>query len=592
MKKATGILLILGLLGAGGYFLIGLFSRPYPEKIFPRETIAYLSLHSVKEARENLERTQLVQELQKSPRRSTYEHQISRLFSILESMTGTDLRALLKQFEKDIAVAAFPVKSGQIGTALIAYVTNEEETAAFFERKLDPNLKRRFPDLRKDYVPYEGITYYRYSSKTLPPGATPGYYLNGHHLAVAYTEESLRVLIDVGRKKRLPLESNRIFEDARKRIGYKRGILLFLDAENAMQMFRSSIPAVKRDLWESLFKIAGARAVESFAYRISVKETGFEERGLLSVKPEREGLLKIYLEQKPQKLSVLQSIPSDARVLNASTMADLAKMWDEINAQLKNVLPPDDYQRWQKGVGLAKTVFNFDLRRDLLEPLGNEYAFAYEPGEIASDPSKTKLLLILQLRNPSKFQETVDRLVALASLRGVEKQQEDYHGKRIQVLRLSIGNLSASPAMLLDGSRFFFSTDGSFLKKAIDAGPGGKTIASLQDYQKATAGFPDRVNGLSYTSVQAYLQMYSSILRKKMESDQNRWIREYGVQEEFDVLGKVLSGAASYTEFEKDGIYFYSNTSIPTPFLVPPALISVLPEIMERYPARKSFPPQ
>jgi len=592
MKKAIGLLLVIGLLGAGAYFLIGSFSRPYPEKAFPRETIAYLSLHNIKEARKNLDRTQLVQELKKSPRRNTYEHQISRLFSVFESVTGTDPRPLLKQFEKDIALAAFPIKAGQIGTALIAYVANEGETAEFFERKLDPNLKRRFPDLRKDYVTYEGVTYYKYSSKNLPPGASPGYYLDGHHLAVAYTEESLRVLIGVGRKKRLPLAGNRVFEDSRKKIGYRRGILLFLDAQNAIQMVRSSIPPVKKNLYESLFKIMGAQALESFAYRISIKETGFEERGLLSVKPEREGLLKIYMDQEPQKLSVLETIPSDARVLNASTMADLAKMWDEINAQLKSILPADDYERWQKGVGLAKTVFNFDLRRDLLEPLGNEYAFAYEPGEITSDPSKTKLLVILQLRKPEKFQETVDRLVALASLRGIEKQQEDYRGKRMQILRLNIGNLSASPAMLLDGSRFFFSTDASFLKKAIDAGQTRKTIASDPDYQKTTAGFPDRVNGLSYTSIQAYLQMYSSILKQKMENEENKWIREYGVQEEFDALGKVLFGAASYTKFEKDGIYIYSYTSIPTPFLVPPALITVLPEIIEKYPGRRDFPSQ
>lgn len=592
MKKAIGILLIIGLLGTAGYFLIGLFSRPYSEKIFPRETIVYLTLHNVKEAKKNLERTRLVQELQKSPRRSTYEHQISRLFSIFESVTGTDPGDLLKQFEKDIAIGVFPVKSGKIGTALIAYVADEQETAKFFETKLDRGLKRRFPDLRKDYVPYEGMNYYRYSSKNLPPGASPCYYVDGRHLAVAYTEECLRVLIEVGRKKRLALAGNHVFEDARKKIGYKRGILLFLDAQNTIQMLRSSIPPVKRNLWESLFKIAGAQALDSFVYRVSVKETGFEERGLVTVKPDREGLLKIYLAQEAQKLSVLQSIPSDARVLNGGTMADLAKMWDEINAQLKSVLSADDYEKWQKGIGLAKTAFNFDLRRDLLEPLGNEYAFAYEPGEIASDPSKTKLLLVLQLRNPSRFQETMDRLIALASLRGMEKQQEDYHGKRMQVLRLNIGNLSASPAMILDGSRFLFSTDVSFLKKAIDTGQSGKTISSLQDYQKTTAGFPERVNGLSYTSVQAYLQMYSAILKQKMETGENRWIREYGVQAEFDALGKVLSGAASYTKFEKDGIYFYANTSIPTPFLVPPALISVLPEIIERYPRGQGFPQQ
>jgi len=584
MKKLFAALLACGFLGAVAYFLIGYFSRPYAETVFPRETIAYLFLHNVKEARKNLDRTLLMQELRKSPRRRTYEHQIDRLYSVFESSTGADPRSLLAQFEKEVAFAAFPADSRHIGGALVAYVADEEKTLRFFETRLDPSMKRRFPDLRKDHISYEGITYYKYSSKRLPAGASPGYYLKGHYLAVAYEEESLRVLIEVGQKKRPSLSGNPSFEGVRKKIGYKRGILLFLDAQNILQTGKASIPVSKRKLWESIFKISGLHSLESFAYRVSVKEPGFEESGLLSVKPQREGLLKIYLEQHPQKLSGLESIPSDARVLNAGTLADLSKMWDEGNSQMKSALAAEDYEKWQKGLDLARTVFNFDIRRDLLEPLGNEYAFSYEAGESPSDPSKTKLLAILHLRNPSKFKETIDRLVGLAALRGLEKQEQAYEGKKVDVLRLKIGNLSASPAMFLDGAWFYFSSDLSLLKKAIDARESKKTIALAPDYRNATAGFPDQLNALSYTNVQAYLQMYSSILKQRFEDPANNWIREYGLQEEFDALGKSLFGAASYTRFEKDGIYLYSYTSIPTPLLVPPALISVLPRIIHRFP--------
>jgi hypothetical protein len=98
------------------------------------------------------------------------------------------------------------------------------------------------------------------------------------------------------------------------------------------------------------------------------------------------------------------------------------------------------------------------VRRDVLEPLGSEFSFSYEaPDENLSDPTRLKYLLIVQLRNPQKFRETLDRGVSLAALRGLQQKQETYNGKKIQTFDLQLSQFTISPAYCLDGSWFYFS---------------------------------------------------------------------------------------------------------------------------------------
>jgi Protein of unknown function (DUF3352) len=588
MKKLLLGILVVAALGAGGYFIwLHYFQTSYPESVFPADTVAYVYFHDVEEAAKNLPKTTLWQQIEKSPRRKIYEKQLGSLVYFIQTATGIDPHPLLQQFTRELALALFPLPDHKSGAAFVAYIKSEADTERFLNHNMDPNLKRRIPDLMKSGLSYNGVIYYRYSSSRLPDGITPSYAVTNHHLLMSSTEASLKALLDVKKGKSDPLKKSAVFEEAKKRISYKRGLLIFVDAQKALDMIRDSLSPARQKFWPAVMKISGVNGLQSFAYSVSVAGEGFDENGYLELKPQREGLLKIYFEQKPQKLHSTAAIPPDSKVVNSGTLADFAKMWDEVNAQLNTILSPADYDKWQKLLNAMKGIFNFDPRRDLFEPLGNEFCFSYEaPEGNISDPTRLKYLLIIQLRNPQKFRETLDRAVSLASLRGLQQKQETYNGKKLQRFDLQLAQFSISPAYCLDGSWFYFSTHIVLLKKAIDAQTQKKNIETLTDYQKVTAGFPDEVNSLSYTNVSAYLQMYSAILNRQANDPENRWIQEYGLQQEFASLGQTLFGAASYSRIEKDGMYIHSYASVPTSFLALPAIVSALPEIIKQYNSR------
>ena len=587
MKKGLFVI-ILAVLGAGGYFAWKYFQTSFPETVFPARITLYLYFHDVHEAEANLKKTVLWQQIEKSPRKDNYKRQLERLTYFIESATGVDFKPLFAEFEKDLALGVYPLKGNdKMGGAFIGYVKSESDTAKFFIQKVDPSLKRRITDIQKFSLNYNGIDYFRYNSAQFPPNISPCYALFNDHLAIASNEDSLKIILDVKAGKITSLKKTPVFQTAKKRIGYSRGLLIFLDAQSALDLIKNNLSATRQKFWPAVLRISGINGLETLAYSITVKGEGFEEKGFLSLKEQREGLLKIYFQQQPRTLESTSAIPADAKVMNAGTLADFAKMWDEVNSQLNGILTQSQYEQWQKALNAMRGIFNFDVRRDLLEPLGNEFCFSYEASEnILSNPAALKYLLIIQVRNPEKFRETLERVVSLAALRGMEQKQEDYRGKKLQTFNVSIGQLSASPAYYLENGWFFFSTDQLFLKKSIDAREDKKNIQKLADYQKVTAGFPAKVSGLSYTNVSSYLQMYASILNRQAENPQNQWIREYGLEQELTSLSQHLFGAASYTVIEKDGMYLQSYSSVPTGLLSLPAAASALPNLMERYNGR------
>src|SRR5262249_19607774 len=152
-----------------------------------------------------------------------YEKQINGLFALIETSTGVDLHPLFQQFQRDLALGLFPIPGHKTGVAFVGYVKSESDTEHFLEHNVDPNLKRRLPDLQKSGLTYNGTTYYRYNSSHFPEGIAPAYAVINHHLLLAYSEESLKILLDVKKGTVGALKKSEVFQSAKKRISFKRG---------------------------------------------------------------------------------------------------------------------------------------------------------------------------------------------------------------------------------------------------------------------------------------------------------------------------------------------------------------------------------
>ncbi|MCI0417052.1 hypothetical protein L0222_30145, partial [bacterium] len=121
------------------------------------------------------------------------------------------------------------------------------------------------------------------------------------------------------------------------------------------------------------------------------------------------------------------------------------------------------------------------------------------------------------------------------------------------------------------------------LQAAFDGKDRVDGIQSTADYKSCTSGFPAKVHALSYTNVADYLKSQAELLRSRTDETNGNWIREYALDEELLELSKVLSGNATYTKIEKDGIRIRGNSSVPSVLLGLAGLIEYLPELIKRY---------
>jgi hypothetical protein len=584
MRKALAAVFLVALVSAGIFFAVfrGMFWRPMGERLFPQDTVLYISLDNIERAQKNLEKTTVWKQISNSPRKDKYQKLIQRAFSSFESASGFDLRPVLDQFNGEVSIGLFPLPEGEGSAGLVAKVKDDDKFREFLEQHVDPAVKRRFPEIKKSQYSHEGTSYYKYSSPKFAHQASPCYYVSGHHFVFAINENGMRHLLEVDKGKFKTLRQSDVFQTARKESGYRRGILAYINVPAGLQLVQKNIPATASRYWNGMLSLTGIQAVRGFVYTTRVEGEGFEESGFLEVNRERSGFVKIYMEQPPQKMESLQYIPSSVKMVSASTLPDFIKAWDGLNSQLGTILDKQQYQQYQQGLALLRGILNFDIKRDVMETVGDEMAFSYEPGS-SKAPLNVNFLLVLNMKNPNTFRITISRFAAMAAARGISKQEVNYKNRTLQVFNLNFPNSSLSPSYSFDDKWFLLASSQNLLQAAFDSKDGNNGIQSTDDFKKCTSGFPSKSQALSYTNVPAYLKSQAALLRSRAEDEHAAWIHEYAFDQELLDLSKVLSGNAAYTKIERDGIRIEGNSSVPSVFLGFTGLIEYLPEFIKRY---------
>jgi hypothetical protein len=574
MKKLILAIIPIALAGAAVYWFFFHSVRDYPESILPENTAAYVFFPGVDKIQKEASETLLWKKVTSSSRKQLYQYQFERLMKITESVVGVDPRPFFSQLTKDVALAVIPVTGTTQAGALIAYVRKENDTRDFVESRLDPSLKRRIPDLKKAPANYQGYQYYKYSSNTFRRGLNPCYVFLDHHLLFTSSEVGMKILLDVKAKKLPSLKKNSVFRDAKDEVHFEKGLLVFVNAKTALDMMRNRLPSRVQPYWPAFLKVSGVEAVRGFAYRLGFKGEGFSEEAFVTVDEKRQGFAKAYMQQRPRKLSGLIFLPSGSHAAGAGTLPDGMLVWKEIQAQIQSVLSGNQFSQWRAMLELIASYLNFNFQRDLVEPLGNQFAFAYHSFAGPDAKEKMRLFVALELKNPDHFRTVVEKLLAAGEQRGFSRRAELYQGRTLQLLQMQEGQMQAAPALWIEGSWFYFGSDHDFVRQSIDAVKSKKNLSENEDFQKVTKDFPPEVNSISYTNTQATMQRYAAMLRQQSNEEERAWIRQYGLTEELDELSKNLFGSGSYTVIEKKGIRYHAYSSVPTMFYLLPALLS------------------
>ena len=555
---------------AGGlaiYWFLYRAEPGYAERILPENTTACLIISDTKGIRKKASETLLWKSIENSPRKEIYRRQWERIMSLGESATGVDPRSFLTQLSGEVSAGYFPAINNHQGSAFIVFVKNEKEMKEFLELKLDPALKRRMVDLKMSEATHEGILYRKYSSSEFPQDFSPCYFLADHHFVLSHSEAGIKMLLEVRARKAKPLRDNASFRKTRKETGFNDGVFLFINAHQMLRRVGEQVPERARPYWPGVLSATGIEAVHGMAYKLGFEGDGFGETMYVYIDEKRDGLLKIYLNQKPQKLNGLDLAPAESRTSGAGTLPSGIEMWKEFDSQISK----RGFSQLGAMLKLAEAFTGINLQHDLIEPLGNEFAFALGRRENGVHDSDA-FLVAFHLRSPDHFRTVLKRLAGVAREHGMVATEEVYQGKEITIVDSS-AETGPQPAFFLDGSWFYFSTDYAFLKQSIDARKNGSSVSSLADYSRVTSGFPGEVNGISYTNTRSSLQRIAEILEKTANTEERRWIREYGLTQEINELSQKLFGSASFTLFEKEGIRYHAYSSVPSGLLILPAFL-------------------
>src|SRR5262245_11741312 len=254
MKKALAAVFIVALVSAGIFFALfrGLLWRPLGERLFPENTILYISLDNIERARKNLEKTTIWKQLSNSPRKDKYQKLVQRAFTSFESASGFDLRPVFDQFKGEVSIALFPLPDGEGSAGLVARLKDDNQFREFLEQHIDPAVKRRFPEVKKTQYSHECTSYYKYSSTKFPREASPCYYISGHHFVFTVNENGMRHLLEVDKGKFKALRESDVFRNARKQSSYTRGVLAYVNIPAGLRLVEKNIPAIASRYWTGM----------------------------------------------------------------------------------------------------------------------------------------------------------------------------------------------------------------------------------------------------------------------------------------------------------------------------------------------------
>jgi hypothetical protein len=572
MKRLLVAVLILALATIGIYWYFFHRGRNFPDTILPENTAVFLYFSGSDHFRKEASGTLLWQKIESSPRKDVYQKQWDRLIRLTESVTGADPTPLLKQFTRDVSLAIVPITGAAQSVTLISYVRDEEETTEFIELRLDPALKRRFPDLRKTPVTYRDRSYYKYSSSDFRYDLSPCVAFLDHHLMITSSEPGMKILLDVKEQKLKALRTNKIYEDAKDQVHSGKGILFFLNAKSALEMVKNRLPSRAQPFWPVFVKISGVEAVQGFAYKLGFEKEGFLEEGFLAVDDARQGILKAYMAQEPQKLSGLIFLPAGSEGAGATTLPEGTAVWKEVQTQIEGVLTSGQFSQWRSMLEFLAGFFEFDFQRDLVEPIGRQFSFAYH-SKTSSGPEDTRYFIAVELSQPEHFQGVIKKMITIGQQQGLQHRTLQYAGKTLNSLDVRTAIVQAVPVFWIEGSWFYIATDQEFAQQSIEAMKNKNTILNDPDFQRVTSQFPQEVSSISYTDTRATLKRYAALLQDLSTEEDRKWIESYGLVEEMKYLSEGLFGSGSYSIIEEDGIRWHSYSSVPsTLFLLQPIL--------------------
>lgn len=274
------------------------------------------------------------------------------------------------------------------------------------------------------------------------PGITVAWWIEGGHgLLTIGTRPVDRVVASFEDAKSAKLTASPLFKRVQGFKEFETAARMYLDVAGLIKLTEKREPEVKKVLDD-----LGLLGVEN-----AVLYSGFDgdyERGLVEITAPgpRKGLLTLFKGQAFQ-LGDLPPLPPDVSTFSLSQF-DTAGAWDLGVLTVENIIravEPDQVKSVAEGIKVFNQAIGIDLRKDLLESLGDRMLMYNSPNE---GPLTAGQVIAFKVKDAGRAQDAIESLIkgsARSSGADVRLKKRTYRGVEVREVHVKQQGFSFVP---------------------------------------------------------------------------------------------------------------------------------------------------
>ena len=548
-----------------------------PEDALPNSTVLFIKVENVAALREAFGTTafgQLVADPAMKPFKDSIKEKLADTSKQLKSKIGVTLDELLSLPQGPVIIAVQGKGEGKFPVAILVSADAGKNEAKMTEvmNKLTETATKD-GKVKPTTESFKGLTLHVFKGeKDDEPSLIWTNSGRFFHVSISMDTAALKDLISHADGRDDSLAKNESFGKVVKKVGGQGQVFWFLDVSQVIKLTLKAAAANEGGQNPSaILQILGINGLKAIGGTLSLNTGKYDSMSktyILAPGP-AQGLMKMFSMPK-KDLKPEAWIPGNVSTYQTVSW-DLDAAFNAVN-DLVNMFQPGMINVLEQQLVGPNGGEPLSFQKDVFGPLGNRITMISDFKKPITEDSQ-RILIAVALEDAKKFQNTVNKLIALAN---GQPTKRDFQGTTIYDFKVPEipGAAANNPikgvvSVAIAKDYVMVATEPGLLEAVLRGG--SATLADNPAFQAVIKDLPSTTSMLSYAKPEeqaraSYDMIKSGKFEKALQQANPGGPDLSGLSKifdkdklpEFSVFAKYLSDAAGYGEMDDDGFVFTS----------------------------------
>lgn len=528
-RHITGLLLLLiftfWALGASG-------AEKSMEQLVPDGSLGLISFQGLKQSIEKFKGITLVKifqspELSKSTSQlwETLSKGYEEFRSKFATEMGFEVTELLDIFSGKLTLALVNIDPEELNkkdskalpeVVILAEVdAHKDRLKELLDTKILSKIKEKDPQTKSSSEEYKNISLTTLIDKD---GAAVSYAFLNNIFAVALKPSLMKKVIDLqDQQGGGSIANNTSYNSVTEAVARDQSeFYAYLDMKKMLDMAKAQMSSAARPSDQQAAKFLEYYNLNSLSWSLAVENGGLKDRLFLQTYPSQKGLwTQMYKNLQGSQITSEVMIPAGV-LYYQSSLINLIEFWRSVLTILQEVMPPQEYQKFEQGLVFLREGLKLDPEKNLLEHLGDEIVLALNVKGLDQlvaggkpSPDNFPFLFMLKTKNQPGLQQTLSQLTTLLQL---QFQQDMIENTPIQYLEIPTPNFPVRLNYAFINDFWVLSLSKSMLEESIQALNQKTALTDNLDYTEVKAHLPEEnVIGRVYINLKEVLKLIAPL---------------------------------------------------------------------------------